>query len=367
MRRGAITTTAKRIRKGPERPTLTEWLIGFLPVPFVVGSLLLALLFGIPRAFLGALLDTGNLDAVLAQFPPGEGGLLVLVLIVDVSVFLSIPLATRYMRRQVVKAKEAIVPLLPQGEETYLRVFGRISSFWPPLLLGAVFIVILVLPQGPVSSLGPFSTVLNLVFLLFFPILGAFVWIYVSSTLGLYQLGRGPLRMKSYMQDPALGLRPLGSLSFALAWPYLAAIGIAALWISLGVPGPGLLFIVALLIVGVVMFFLPLYAVHRRMVRERERARASVRDHLWERAEKVDTPEREGRDPTLLDIMNRLTRLEEASILDREERRIDRAERRMEKIYDWPFDTRIVGRLAALTLTVVAVLLTRYAATLFGI
>ncbi len=359
-----MTAAARRVGKGPERPTLTEWLIGFLPVPFIVGSLLLALLFGIPRAFLGALLDTGNLDAILALFPPGEGGLLVLVLIVDVSVYLAVPLATRYMRRQVVKAKEAISALLPQGEETYLRVFGQISSFWPPLLLGVVFIVFLVLLPGTVSSLGPFSTVLNLVFLLFFPILGAFVWIYVRSTVGLYQLGRGSLRMKSYLQDPVLGLRPLGSLSFALAWPYLATLGIAALWISLGVPGPGILFIVALVIVGVVMFFLPLYAVHRRMVRERERAHASVREHLWERAEKVDALEREGSDPTLLDLMNRLARrlarLAEASSLDREARRID-------EIYDWPFDTRIVGRLAVLTLTVVAVLLTRYAATLFGI
>ncbi|MCJ2531870.1 MAG: hypothetical protein LN413_06170 [Candidatus Thermoplasmatota archaeon] len=355
-----MTAAARRAGNGPERPTLTEWLIGFLPLPFVAGSLLLALLFGIPRELLGTFLDTWDLDAALGLLPPVGGGLLILVLIVDVSVYLSIPLATRYMRRQVVKAKEAISPLLPQGEETYLRVFSRISSFWPALLIGAVFIVFL-LPAITFRA-GPFTTILGLPFLLlFFPILGAFVWIYVSSTLGLYQLGRGSLRMKSYMQDPALGLRPLGSLSFSLAWPYLAAGGIAALWVSLGVPGPGiLLLIAALLIVGVVMFFVPLYAVHRRMVRERERAHASVQDRLWERAEKADTPEREGGDPTLLDIMNRLARLEEAS-------RLDRAERRINEIYDWPFDARIAGRFAALTLTVVAVLLTRYAATLFGI
>ena len=356
-----MTAASRRVGRGPERPTLTEWLVGFLPLPFVVGSLLLALLFGLPRVFLGVFLDTWDLDAALDLVPPIEGGLLVLVLIVDVSVFFSVPLATRYMRRQVAKAKEAISPLLPRGEETYLRVFGRISSFWPPLLIGAVFIVFLVLLPGPVLSPGPFSTILSLAFvLLFYPILGTFLWVYVSSTLGLYQLGLGSLRMRSYLQDPVLGLRPLGSLSFALAWPYLATLGIAALWISLGVPGPGLLFVVALLIVGVVMFFLPLYEVHRRMVRERERAHASVRDHLWERVEKVETLVRKGGDPTLLDVMNRLARLEEASSLDRAERRID-------EIHDWPFDTRIVGRLAALTLTVVAVLVTRYAATLFGI
>ncbi|MEE9592177.1 MAG: hypothetical protein V3W28_01190, partial [Thermoplasmata archaeon] len=221
--------TDRRGREGPERPTLTEWLIGFLPLPFVGGSLLLAVLFGIPGDLLGTFLDTWDFDATLGLLPPVEGGLLVLVLIVDILVFLSVPLATRYMRRQVVKAKEAISSLLPQGEETYLRVFGRISSFWPPLLIGAVFIVFLL----PAITFPPalFSAILGLLFfLLFFPILGALVWLYVSSTLGLYQLGRGSLRMKSYLQDPALGLRPLGSLSFSLAWPYLTALGIASLW-----------------------------------------------------------------------------------------------------------------------------------------
>jgi hypothetical protein len=327
-----------------------------------VGSLLLALLFGLPSVFLGVFLDTGNLDAILALFPPGEGGLLVLVLIVDISVYLSVPLATRYMRRQVVKAKEAISALLPQGEETYLRVFGQISSFWPPILIAAIFIVITLLQPGTALSPGFFSILLSLPPLfLFFPFLGAFVWVYVRSTLGLYQLGLGSLHMKSYLEDPVLGLRPLGSLSFALAWPYLATLGIGALWISLGVTGPGvLLFVVALVIVGLVMFFLPLYEVHRRMLRERKRAHASVHDHFQERSAEVDTLEREGGDPTLLDVMNRLAGLEEASSLDR-------AERLIGEIYDWPFDTRIAGRLALLTLTVVAVLLTRYAATLFGI
>lgn len=357
-----MTATARHVEKGPERPTLTEWLIGFLPLPFVVGSLLLALLFGIPRLLLGTFLDTWDFDAVLGLLPPVEGGVLVLVLIVDVLVYLSVPLATRYMRRQVAKAKEAISPLLPQGEETYLRVFGRISSFWPALAIGVVFIVLLVLLPGVGFGAGPVSFILGLAFFfLFFPILGAFVWVYVSSTMGLYRLGQGSLRMKSHMQDPVLGLRPLGSLSFSLTWPYLAAVGIASLWVSLGVMGlEVLLLIVALVIVGGVMFFLPLYAVHRRMVRERERARASVRDRLWGRTGRVGTLGREGGDPTLADVMDRLTSLEEASRLDREERRID-------EIYDWPFDTRIVGRLAALTLTVVAVLLTRYATTLFGI
>lgn len=36
-------------------------------------------------------------------------------------------------------------------------------------------------------------------------------------------------------------------------------------------------------------------------------------------------------------------------------------------MYDWPLDTQIVRRLAALSVTVLMVLFTRYVATLFGI
>ena len=356
-----MTTASRRGRKGPERPTLTEWLIGFVPLPFVVGCLLLALLFGIPRRLLGTFLDTWDLEAVQGLLPPIEAWLLVLVLVLDISVFLAVLLATRYMRLQVVKAKESIAPLIPQGEETYLRVFGRISSFWPALVIGMVFIVFLLILPGTILSEGTFSIILDLAYVfLFFPMLGAFVWVYVSSTLGLYQLGRESLHLTSYTEDPALGLHPLGTLSFALAWPYLAAVGIAALWVSfVATESPLLFLIVALVVVGVVMFIFPLYAVHRRMVRERELAHASLRRQFAERETEVATAQPVG-EPTLVDVMRRLTRMEEAVRLDREERRIH-------EIYDWPFDTRIVGRLAVLALTVVAVLLTRYAATLFGI
>ncbi|MEE9164477.1 MAG: hypothetical protein V3U17_06785, partial [Thermoplasmata archaeon] len=80
MRDGAMTATARRAGNGPERLTLTEWLIGFLPLPFVAASLLLALLFGLPGTFLAMFLDTWDLNAVLGPLQPVEGGLLVLVL-----------------------------------------------------------------------------------------------------------------------------------------------------------------------------------------------------------------------------------------------------------------------------------------------
>lgn len=58
-----------------------------------------------------------------------------------------------------------------------------------------------------------------------------------------------------------------------------------------------------------------------------------------------------------MEFMDPLARLEEA----------DRKERRIDGMYDWPLDTQIVRRLAALSVTVLMVLFTRYVATLFGI
>lgn len=356
---------AKGIGKGPERPTLTERLIGSLPIPYVVGSFLLALFFSNLRSVLGVYLDTGDLRAVADSLPQVGPGLLALVLIVEISVYFSLPLATRYIRLQVVKAKVALLPLLPDGEGTYLRVFRRINSFGPPLVIAAISILALVLLPGAFLSPAdfPFSTTLFIAFVfLFFPILGAFIWVYVSSTLGIYLLGRESLRMRPHTEDPVLGLRPLGSLMFGVTWANLAAAGLAALWISLGiVPTPSLsFFIVALVVLGVVMFFLPLYAVHRKMVRAQRQARSSVQRRLEEWAKGRPTHVQGADGPGLLDVMNSLERLTEAVVLDREERRVD-------EIYRWPFDTRIVGRLAALSLSAVALVISRLFASQFGI
>ncbi len=125
--------------------------------------------------------------------------------------------------------------------------------------------------------------------------------------------------------------------------------------------------VAVLAVTGVVMFFFPLYGAHAGMVRERERARASVHRQAVEWVRRADATEREASEATTSDMVTLLARLTEASFLDRAERRIDLAERRIEEIYDWPFDTRVIARLAALTLTIVVFLFARYIATLFGL
>ncbi len=353
------------------RPTLTERLLGLLPIPFAIGALILAAFLAEFGDMLGVYLDTWDLNEVLARLPPGPPWLVAVQVALGVALFFLIIWATRYLRRQVVAAEDAIIPLLPGGEETYHAAFGPISRYGPPLLIGVLLFLILALPGGLPPG-GPLTGVFNLsVALLLMPLLGAFIWVYLRANVGLYILGKGSLNLKAYHEDPMLGLGPLGSLSLALARPFLGVAAVGALVISVT---PSLLFqtfpiglVVVLAVVGVVMFFFPLYGAHAVMVRERERARASVHRQAVEWVRRADATEREASEATTSDMVTLLARLTEASFLDRAERRIDLAERRIEEIYDWPFDTRIIARLAALTLAIVLALLTRYAARLFGV
>jgi hypothetical protein len=94
--------------------------------------------------------------------------------------------------------------------------------------------------------------------------------------------------------------------------------------------------------VGLVAFFLPLTGVHRRMSQERKRVQA------WLRQEYVGlvAPDHAVRPPATLGEVRDLLALE-------------MADRKVAAIAAWPFDTRLLGRLAAVMATVVAIIIAR--------
>lgn len=187
----------------------------------------------------------------------------------------------RFMRLKVVATEPELFAISPQGEETLHRIFSRVSDSRPPIILTVIFSA-----QGlpNIDSPGDIPPLLwfgGLVVTGLF----TFVWVYFSSLWGLYKLGKQPLKLKPYYEDTTLGVRPVGSLSLSLAFAYFIGIGLFALSGAVtGTPPPPnvIAFFSATVLLGVIMFFLPLNSIHRRMAQEKRREHGLVRNKLVE-------------------------------------------------------------------------------------
>src|SRR5438128_4561957 len=148
-----------------------------------------------------------------------------------------------------------------------------------------------------------------------------------------------------------LGLRPLGSVSLGATFYYFGALAIIIAEVTLS-PDPVrpayLAFLIVLVLFGAGLLFLPLVSIHRLMVTKKRRAI----DTASSRAGDVYAPltaRNPTSEPSLLEVRDLLLRTH-GILLHREE------ERRIQTLPTWPFETRAMTRIAAITLTgVVAV------------
>lgn len=159
------------------------------------------------------------------------------------------------------------------------------------------------------------------------------VWVYVRGLAGLWRISSRPLRLAPSYLDPWLGTRQLGSLGLSMASTYFLFLGLSFLLVPIGIRDAvvqvGLLAV--LFGVGVVMFFLPLRAVHQQMAAEKVREVAWLRDR---RAITVAVS-RHQLDPGPADAVAGL----------RDTVAIEIAERHVASIRTWPFDGSILARL----------------------
>jgi hypothetical protein len=178
-------------------------------------------------------------------------------------------------------------------------------------------------------------------------ILGQFVWVYFSAIRGLHQLGKQPLRLKPFHEDPMLGVRPIGVLSLTLALAYLTPLGLFTLGIilvgaALSAATP---LVSGLASLGVVLFFLPLNSTHQQMLQAKQRAQTELRTQFSELWRGSSNPGGEA-------SSGALSRVERLLMLEI-------AKREAAALPTWPFDTRILGRLAAIILSLIAIVLAR--------
>jgi MFS family permease len=354
---------------GPEHATVVERLARFLHLPHIVCCFIIAVVIGPPGMILVAYFTAGlNIEHSIFMTVSALGGVgtpyemgAAIVVLSSVLLFLLLYM-TAFMRQILASADQGISPVLPEGETTFHGAFKSVFRWWPPFVVAAPIALFSVISSYDyiVASFG-FYTVnavtmayLAIVYPLWIIIACIFAWVYFSSIYGLYKLGGRPLRMKSSTEDRMLGVRPFGDLSLSLSTAYFSVMvimilmGIAA---TIGSPiigfVPYMTLLVIFLMVGVVLFVSPLYAVHKKMLEQKEAERNELRKHAYKGVEER-TPS--STDDAVAEMQRKLDSLTSLMALEM-------AEKNLNSIPDWPIDTHILNRFATIMITVIAIVI----------
>lgn len=347
--------------------TLAERFISWFRLPYLLGAVLIGgVWFGfLPPFLVGYAATRDPLAAVLEALAP-------VPFLIDVLVVWAL-YATRFMRLQVEQTGATLARLHPEGEAGYRSSFEGMGAPAPQLVTWVLFLEFLLLAlsvpalmgTGPppiqfevsddptglsdlaaIFTLGSFAVVTLA--------LSSVVWSYGSISMGIRRFSNSALRLRPYYEDEFLGLRPVGTLSLALATAYFAFIGLflATLLASPEAPrvaellGMGSL-LIGLVLLGVSLFFVPMRTLHERMAKEKRRARERLAEELapWFRESTDSDPPGDVRDVLRLELM----------------------ERKVSAMATWPFDTGILGRLTVIAVSVTAILISRLLALFLGI
>ena len=341
-----------------DRPTLVERAIGTIPLPYPVTCTILALLATGPGYFLAHLIESGgDWDQTVAAIFGGAFALplwrSIPLVILSVGFDVYLLWLVRHSRFHIARYAKEIAPLLADGEAGACRNFGHLYWRLPVIGLAAAFGLFFALLLEPIpSDFGFFDFLIVGLNLLFLPFVDAqVIWNYVATVWGVHRIGRDALRLRPAFEDPMLGLRPLGSLSLGATFYFFGALAIIMAEVTLS-PDPVrpayLVFLIVLVLFGAGLLFLPLVSIHRLMVAEKRRAI----DTASSRVADVYAPLTAGNptsEPSLHEVRDLLLRTH-GILLHREQ------ERQIQALPTWPFETRAMTRIAAITLTgVVAV------------
>lgn len=309
--------------QGPETQTICERLIGNKIVSFRVRIL-------VPAIFLGY--ASSNFGEAVLPFLLWTG--------LGYWMFYCV----RFIRTRVVLAEKSISPLCPNGEEGFHQVFHGLTKPVPQLMailviasLDPLYFYRLLAPSGFLSHAVAIAA-----FLLWGLVWGTVNWLYLRSLKGLYDLGRQPLKLRSYFRDPMMGVKPFGSLSLNLAFAFISlpTLGTIASYFYATIFTT--FFNLAFALLGIVMFFIPLFSVHQKLVLAKEEAYARVNGELEEHMKSEPRPPKESD--------GSLARIEKTMALDLEERKVN-------SIHTWPLDAEIVRKFSAVTISVLVTLL----------
>lgn len=349
---------------GPHKATIIERIVGSLRIPYVFGSVLLAFILGPPGAILITFVFTRDVfeafNRVVGLFfgsplPFLQGYLGLSLLFV---LFYYLLYMIQFMRQRLVSVETELVSLLPEGEETFDAIFGTVSKSTPPVAFAILFMLVIAVqsvPEFPDQFANFCISSINTVFLLlafpfWFIAFCTFVWVYMGSIRGLYELGK-KVKLKSFNEDKMLGVRPVGSLSLSLTYTYFVGLIILGLLPTILQPEASFLgYMVVLSIcamVGLVLFLLPQYALHKKMVEAKGVERELLRRELSKVVRAADEKDDVESVAEIKDALNRLT-----TVLQ-----VDMTRNELENIPTWPFDTQIISRLAGMAMSIIIVII----------
>ncbi len=254
-----------------------------------------------------------------------------------------------FLRRWLREAERAVAPLT-EGLDLSPRThpFRNASSVFGVLVLTMAFTLLFeVADFFRYPSLGT-AALIPIVFIGKLPST-TLIWAYFAVLVGLHRFGRMRLNLQSYWVDLSLGLRPLGSLALRITF-VMAGVFLPFLFFGL-TDARALIAVLALTALGVVLFFLSLNQLHRQLAAARLRYVHGAR-RLY------------------ADVFEPLVTAGTGEILGTQSLALNAAvevERRATAIQEWPFDTAILARLAALVTSVIISVMTRLVLNRFGL
>ena len=333
-----------------EKPTITERVVNVFPGPYLVKCLLFWAIFGTPGMVLTRYLDTFSVDKALAIFDQ--------VAPLNIAIFsmanFVMPLygfyGIRKMRLKIVETLPKIEPLAVRGSKSVRDFFALVRKPMPAIALTVGFgaLSILSFPGQVQHVAGILSAIIKVIGFVFASLsYGTFIWIYVSSIVGIYRLSNEPLNFVSFLEDRYLGMKPFGFISLTFAWVYFLGLGLV-FFSSNPLPIYLLATLLGLVLLGIVIFLLPLWTIHVKMIVGKQAAEEAHRKQVSQVIKALNSKKGDGKVIAKVLISQMI-------------------EQKVSKISEWPFDTVTLGWFSAIVITVLGSIITRYVIAFVGL
>ena len=345
------------------KPSVFEKILNLIPITPLLGSVIVALVSGPLGNFFFLYFISNDfyrsLYSSLWIINAGESGFinevnfipqLLIANLLWYSFIFYLVFSIGRLRSLLINKELHLVSLAQGGKNTVNAIFKNVSNPLPQLAIAGVFLLIYGSSAPQLMEMGvliPANAPIYLLRSLFRSIIfGSFLWIYGSSLWSLYRFGQKPLRLRSYHEDPMLGLRELGSLSFSYSLIYFTGLGIFVAHIFFAnligyIADINLIFLLLLPPLGIALFISPLISFHKKMV--------EAKNLELERLRKEYTK-----------LMDQVT---ESGDPDLEFKRLivyDSLERKVAAIPTWPYESPLMGKLVIIMLSVTASIIARY-------